>query len=188
MSDQNKPDFSYDSFIAATVPEVKQAFRPSWAEYFMSQAVLVSRRSTCLRRAVGAVLVKENNVLSTGYNGAPSDFDHAKDVGCFREYADIPSSERTELCRGIHAEQNAITLAARRGTRINNSTLFCTHFPCITCQKLLIASGVKTVYYLEEYADSDLIRKEAELKGKLEFKKLSSPFIEQLSQFMSNFS
>lgn len=125
--------------------------RPSWHEYFMEIAQLVAQRSTCLRRNVGAVLVKEKRILATGYNGAPRGIKHCAEVGCLRE--GIPSGSRHELCRGIHAEQNAIIQAAYFGFSIRDSVLYSTHQPCFICTKMLINAGIKEIYYLEEYPD-----------------------------------
>jgi len=127
--------------------------RPSWDEYFLEIAKLVATRSTCLRRQVGAVLVKDKRVLSTGYNGAPSKLAHCLDIGCLRERMGIPSGERHELCRGLHAEQNAIIQAAYHGVSIKGATLYCTHHPCIICSKMLINAGISRVVYLEGYPD-----------------------------------
>ena len=127
--------------------------RPSWDEYFMEITHLVSRRSTCLRRQVGAVLVKDKNILATGYNGAPSGVAHCLDVGCLREQMKIPSGERHELCRGLHAEQNAIIQAAKHGTSIEGSTLYSTTMPCIICSKMIINAGIRRIVYEEGYAD-----------------------------------
>jgi dCMP deaminase len=114
---------------------------------------LVATRSTCLRRAVGAILVKERNILATGYNGVPSGISHCDVTGCLRERLRVPSGERHELCRGLHAEQNAIIQAARHGVNIDGSTLYCTTMPCIICTKMLINAGIQTVVYAEGYAD-----------------------------------
>jgi dCMP deaminase len=127
--------------------------RPSWDEYFMDIARLVARRSTCLRRKVGAVMVKEKNILATGYNGTPSGITHCVETGCLREQMKVPSGERHELCRGLHAEQNAIIQAARHGVNIAGATLYCTNSPCIICTKMLINAGVQQVIYLEGYPD-----------------------------------
>ena len=127
--------------------------RPSWEEYFMDIAVLVAKRSTCIRRSVGAVIVKDKRILSTGYNGAPSGISHCVDVGCLRETMDIPSGERHELCRGIHAEQNAIIQAAFHGVSIRGATVFCTNLPCSICAKMIINAGIKKIVYLYGYAD-----------------------------------
>ena len=127
--------------------------RPSWDEYFMQIAELVATRSTCLRRKVGAVLVKDKRILATGYNGAPRNLPHCEVTGCLREKLRIPSGERQEICRGLHAEQNAIIQAALYGTSIKGSTLYCTHQPCITCSKMIINAGIEKVVFKGEYPD-----------------------------------
>ncbi len=127
--------------------------RPSWESYFMEIAEHVAERSTCLRRQVGAVVVKDKRILSTGYNGAPSGIDHCLDVGCLREQMKIPSGERHELCRAIHAEQNAIVQAAYHGVTIKGATLFCTNLPCSICAKMIINAGIQKIYYRSGYAD-----------------------------------
>lgn len=127
--------------------------RPSWDEYFMQIAKLVATRSTCTRRQVGAVLVKDRNILATGYNGVPSGITHCDVTGCLREQLKVPSGERHELCRGLHAEQNAIIQAAKHGTNIDDATLYCTDSPCIICSKMLINAGVRHVTYLRGYPD-----------------------------------
>jgi len=132
--------------------------RPSYDEYFMEMAHVVSKRSTCLRRKVGAILVKDKHILSTGYNGAPKGLKHCSEVGCLREKLNIPSGERHELCRGLHAEQNAIIQAAVFGTSIKDSVLYCTNTPCVVCVKMLINAGVKEVVFSGKYPD-DLARK-----------------------------
>jgi dCMP deaminase len=132
--------------------------RPSYDEYFMEMAHIVSKRSTCLRRKVGALLVKDKHILSTGYNGAPKGLKHCFEVRCIREHMDIPSGERHELCRGLHAEQNAIIQAAVFGVSITNSILYCTNTPCVVCVKMLINAGVREIVYSGEYPD-DLAKK-----------------------------
>ncbi len=127
--------------------------RPSWHEYFMAIAELVASRSTCLRRKVGAVLVKDHRILATGYNGAPSGIRHCLEVGCLREKLNVPSGQRHELCRGLHAEQNVLIQAAYHGICVANSTLYCTNLPCIICTKMLINAGIKAIYFKEGYAD-----------------------------------
>ena len=127
--------------------------RPSWEEYFMDITALVAKRSTCIRRSVGAVIVKDKRILSTGYNGAPSGIAHCTEVGCLRESLLVPSGERHELCRGIHAEQNAIIQAAYHGVSIKDAALFCTNLPCSICTKMIINAGIKTIYYQDGYAD-----------------------------------
>ena len=132
--------------------------RPSYDEYFMEMAHLVAKRSTCLRRNVGAILVKDKHILSTGYNGAPKGLKHCSEVGCLRKELGIPSGERHEICRGLHAEQNAIIQAAVFGISIKNSILYCTNTPCVVCAKMLINAGVREIIYSGEYPD-DLAKK-----------------------------
>ena len=127
--------------------------RPSWDQYFIDITHLVATRSTCLRRQVGALLVKDRNILATGYNGTPSGVSHCDEVGCLRDRLKVPSGERHELCRGLHAEQNAIIQAARHGVNIDGSTLYCTTMPCIICTKMLINAGIRRVVFEEGYAD-----------------------------------
>jgi len=127
--------------------------RPSWDEYFIDIAELVSRRSTCLRRSVGAVIVKNRRILSTGYNGAPTGLRHCCEVGCIRERLNIPSGERHELCRGLHAEQNAIIQAALHGVSVKDATLYCTNHPCIICSKMIINAGIINIIYRQGYQD-----------------------------------
>lgn len=127
--------------------------RPSWDEYFLQLARQAATRSTCLRRQVGAVLVRDKRILATGYNGAPRGVAHCLDVGCLREELGIPSGERHELCRAIHAEQNAVIQAALHGVAIEGATLYATVHPCILCAKMLINCGVREIHYLEGYSD-----------------------------------
>jgi len=140
--------------------------RPPWDKYFMQIAELVSTRSTCLRRKVGAILVKDKRILATGYNGAPRNLPHCEETGCLREKLGIPSGERQEICRGLHAEQNAIIQASLYGICIKGSTLYCTHQPCITCSKMIINAGIEKVIFKGEYPDrlaSEML-KEAKIK------------------------
>jgi len=127
--------------------------RPSWDDYFMAIAGEVSRRSTCLRRQVGAVLVVEKRILATGYNGAPSGVPHCLDTGCLRQQMAVPSGERHELCRGLHAEQNAMIQAAKHGVRIAGATLYTTHHPCSLCAKMAINAGIERIVCCEDYPD-----------------------------------
>jgi dCMP deaminase len=127
--------------------------RPNWDEYFMRFAQLASTRTSCMRRAVGAVLVRDRNVLATGYNGAPKGQEHCEQVGCIREKLNVPSGEKHELCRGLHAEQNAIIQAAFHGISIKGADLYCTTFPCVICAKMLINAGIRRIYFVEGYAD-----------------------------------
>ncbi len=127
--------------------------RPSWDEYFMRLAYLVATRSTCTRRQVGAVIVKDKRVLTTGYNGPPKGLAHCDKTGCLRENLNIPSGERHELCRGLHAEQNAIIQAAVYGVSIKDASIYVTNHPCVVCAKMLINAQLKEIIYAEGYPD-----------------------------------
>lgn len=131
--------------------------RPSWDEYFMDITRRVATRSTCLRRAVGAILVHDKRIIASGYNGGPTGLAHCLDIGCLRERLGIPSGQQHELCRGIHAEQNAIIQAARYGVSIEGAVLYCTTQPCTQCTKMLINAGIVEIVYAEGYPD-DLAR------------------------------
>lgn len=127
--------------------------RPNWDEYFMEMAELARTRTTCLRRGVGAVIVKDNRVMATGYNGAPSGARHCEETGCLRQKLNVPSGKSPELCRGVHAEQNAIVQAARHGQNIDGGTLYCTNQPCVICAKMIINAGIKRIVVKEGYPD-----------------------------------
>ena len=137
--------------------------RPDWDEYFMDIVALVAKRSTCLRRSVGAILVRDRRILATGYNGAPTGISHCLDVGCLRDKLNVPSGERHELCRGLHAEQNAVIQAALYGVSVNGSTLYCTNHPCIICSKMMINAGIVHMVIRDHYQDdlSEQMLKEA---------------------------
>lgn len=125
--------------------------RPEWDEYFMQIAEVVKTRSTCLRRQVGALIVKDHRILATGYNGAPTNMTHCGT--CVREELNVPSGERHELCRGMHAEQNAIVQAAKHGINISEAILYCTTQPCIICTKMIVNAGIHKVIYKGKYPD-----------------------------------
>ncbi|MEW5783569.1 MAG: cytidine/deoxycytidylate deaminase family protein [Bacillota bacterium] len=127
--------------------------RPAWDEYFIEIARVVASRSTCLRRQVGAVLVLEKRILATGYNGTPTGLAHCRDTGCLRDQLQIPPGERHELCRGLHAEQNAIIQAAIHGVAIKGAGLYCTLFPCVVCAKMLVNAGISFLCLAEDYPD-----------------------------------
>jgi dCMP deaminase len=127
--------------------------RPSWDEYFMEIVDLIKSRSTCIRRQVGALIVKDKRILATGYNGAPTGCRHCTEIGCLRQKMGIPSGQRHELCRAIHAEQNAIVQAAYSGTSVAGGTLYVTHQPCVLCAKMIINAGIKRIVYRGEYPD-----------------------------------
>ncbi|MDD2703405.1 MAG: cytidine/deoxycytidylate deaminase family protein [Candidatus Omnitrophica bacterium] len=138
---------------------IKQAGkRISWDEYFMQIAYLVAQRSTCIRRHVGAVVVKDKRMLATGYNGAPSGLRHCSEIGCLREKLKIPSGQRHELCRGLHAEQNAIIQASLYGVSVRDSVLYITNQPCIICAKMIINSGIREIIILNGYPDEMAMR------------------------------
>ncbi len=128
--------------------------RPSWNEYFMGLADMVATRATCIRRQVGAVLVKDKRILATGYNGAPTGLPHCRETGCLRARLKVPSGEKHELCRGVHAEQNAIIQAAYHGIKVKGATIYCSHQPCSICAKMIINAGIKKVFFKNAYNDS----------------------------------
>lgn len=127
--------------------------RVSWQTYFMNMAIHASTRSTCTRRQIGAVLVRENHIVSTGYNGSPKGQAHCLDVGCLRDELSIPSGTQHEICRAAHAEQNALAQAAYHGITTKDTILYCTASPCSICAKMLINAGIREIYYMEEYTD-----------------------------------
>jgi len=127
--------------------------RPSWDDYFMELASIVKKRSTCLRRQVGALLVSEGRILATGYNGAPKNLPHCDVTGCLREQLGVPSGERHEICRGLHAEQNAIIQAALHGISIRGATLYATDHPCSLCGKMLVNAGIVEIVTDKDYPD-----------------------------------
>lgn len=127
--------------------------RPSWDEYFMEIIQVVKKRSTCLRRKVGAVIVKDKRILSTGYNGAPTGLKHCSETGCLRDKLKVPSGQRHELCRGLHAEQNAIVQAANSGVSLEGATIYVTNQPCVVCAKMIINAGIKRVVFCGDYPD-----------------------------------
>lgn len=140
--------------------------RLSWDDYFMEIARLVSKRSTCLRRQVGAVIVRDKRILATGYNGAPRGLAHCIETGCLREKMGVPSGRMQELCRGLHAEQNAIIQAALFGVSIDNSIIYTVTQPCVVCAKMIINAGIKKVIFDEEYPDelAEQLLEEAEIE------------------------
>lgn len=135
--------------------KIKKILRPGWDEYFIEVAKLVSQRSTCRRRRVGAILVKDKRILATGYNGAPSGLKDCLELGyCLREKLKIPSGERHELCRGLHAEQNVLIQAALHGISTKDSILYVTNQPCIICAKMLINAKILEIVMLDGYPDN----------------------------------
>lgn len=127
--------------------------RMPWPQYFMNITHMVAERSTCTRRKVGAIAVKDKRILATGYNGAPRNMRDCLEIGCLREKLGIPSGQRHELCRGLHAEQNVIIQAAVHGISLEKAVIYCTHQPCLICTKMLLNCGVTTVFYSTPYPD-----------------------------------
>ncbi len=127
--------------------------RLPWPQYFMQITQMVARRSTCLRRKVGAIAVKDKRILATGYNGAPSGLEHCLTLGCLRQELGIPSGQRHELCRALHAEQNVVIQAAMYGISLLGADIYCTTQPCLICAKMLINCQVRTIYFAEGYPD-----------------------------------
>lgn len=140
-----------DYFSTSHVP--RPTARPGWDEYFMEITKVVASRSTCLRRQVGALIVKDRRILASGYNGAPAGLRHCLETGCLREQEGVPSGQRHELCRGLHAEQNALIQAAVYGIAIRGAVYYVTHQPCVLCAKLMINAGIKKVVFQGEYPD-----------------------------------
>jgi len=132
----------------------------------MQMAEIAEKRSTCTRRTVGAVIVKDNRIMATGYNGVPTGIIHCDERGCLREQLKVPSGQRHELCRGLHAEQNAIIQAAHLGQSIAGGTIYCTNQPCVICAKMIINAGIKRIVIKEGYPDDLAVEmlKEAGLK------------------------
>jgi len=154
--------------------EKEALIRPTWDEYFMELAHVIRKRSTCMRRQIGAVLVKDKRILATGYNGAPSGLPHCHKAGCLRKQLNIPSGERHEICRGAHAEQNAIAQAALLGVSTRDSEIYITAQPCSVCAKILINAGVKRIMYEGDYPDPLAMQLLAQSSLKIERFKQSS--------------
>lgn len=133
--------------------QLQNRIRPSWQEYFLKMAFLVAERSTCRRHHVGAIIVKDRHVVTTGYNGAARNTDDCLKLGCLRDQLKIKSGERHEICRAIHAEQNAIIQAGVHGATIEGGTLYCTHTPCIICAKMIVNAGINKVVTCADYPD-----------------------------------
>ena len=127
--------------------------RPDWDTYFIAIAMMAATRSTCLRRQVGAVITRGRQIVSTGYNGSPPGIAHCLETRCLREVLGVPSGERQEMCRGSHAESNAIAQAARMGIATDGATIYCTHEPCSLCTKIILSAGIARVVYVHEYPD-----------------------------------
>lgn len=138
-----------------TQSDRRKKSRPTADQYFMKMALIVSERATCRRHSVGAVLMRDKIVLSTGYNGAPRKAKDCLELGCLRDKLKIKSGERAEICRAVHAEQNAIIQASSKGMDTFGSTMYCTHSPCFICAKMIVNAGVKEVVVFQKYPDTD---------------------------------
>ena len=155
--------------------------RPSADKYFMKLALVVSERATCQRHSVGAIIVKDKIILATGYNGAPKGSKDCLELGCLRDEMGIPSGERNEICRAVHAEQNAIIQAAGGFADVKESVMYCTHSPCNVCAKMMVNAGISEVVVFEKYADQQFKKLFKELGIKIRYLKqpeLSIDFFE----------
>ena len=148
--------------------------RPDSDEYFLKIALVVGERSTCHRHHVGAVAVRDKHILTTGYNGAPSGLKDCLELGCLRDEMGIPSGERHEICRGVHAEQNGIIQAALHGISLEGSTIYCTHTPCVLCAKMLVNAKIKRFVSFGKYNDNSFINLFKEAVIELDIKKKPS--------------
>lgn len=159
--------------IDSSIPEVVSKMlisNQSWQKYYLDILEVVARKSTCLRRRVGALAVKDKRIIATGYNGAPSGVDHCEISGCLREELHIPSGQQHEKCRAVHAEQNIITQCARFGMELEGADIYCTHLPCFICFKMLVNCKVKRIYFLNGYPDEmtlDMYRKDSAILPEL---------------------
>jgi dCMP deaminase len=147
--------------------------RPNWDEYFLKLAMVVAERSTCRRHHVGAIAVRDKQILSTGYNGAPSGFRDCLQLGCLRNELNIPSGERHEICRAIHAEQNAVVQCSLHGVSLEGATLYCTHSPCRLCAKLLVQAKISRFVTFGDYADNEF--NDLFQEGGISFVKVKKP-------------
>ncbi len=154
--------------------------RPNVDEYFLKIASVVAERSTCRRHHVGAVAVKDKHILTTGYNGAPSGLKDCLELGCLRNEMNIPSGERQEICRGIHAEQNVIIQAALHGVSLEGSTIYATHTPCVLCAKMLVNAKIKRFVSFGKYSDDTFMSLFREAGIEFEIKKRPSSQINYL--------
>jgi len=154
--------------------------RPDTDEYFLKVAAVVAERSTCRRHHVGAVAVRDKHILATGYNGAPAGFKDCLELGCLRDELEIPSGERHEICRAIHAEQNVIIQAALHGVSLEGSTIYATHTPCVLCAKMLTNAKIKRYVSFGKYNDDAFVQLFREAEIELDIKDKPSPQIEYL--------
>ena len=159
---------------------MKRLTRPDSDEYFLKIASVVAERSTCRRHHIGAVAVRDKHILATGYNGAPSGFKDCLELGCLRDELNIPSGERQEICRGIHAEQNVIIQATLHGVSLEGSTIYATHTPCILCAKMLVNAKIRRFVSFGKYSDNSFIDLFREAGIEVDIKKRPSSRISYL--------
>ena len=154
--------------------------RPDSDEYFLKVASVVAERATCRRHHVGAVAVRDKHILATGYNGAPAGLKDCLELGCLRDEMKIPSGQRHEICRGIHAEQNVIIQASLHGVSLEGSTIYATHTPCVLCAKMLVNARIGRYVSFGRYNDNAFIDLFREAGIELDIKKRPSPQITYL--------
>jgi dCMP deaminase len=154
MAIPEKTNVLWNSIMKSPAKRIR---RPDWDEYFLKMALLVAERSTCRRHHIGAVAVKGKHVIATGYNGAPAGMKDCTELGCLRDELGIASGTRHEICRAIHAEQNAIIQTARHGGEIDGATIYCTHTPCVLCAKMLVNCKISRFVTFSEYADDSFL-------------------------------
>jgi len=160
--------------------------RPEWDAYFLMVALVASTRSTCQRRHVGAVIVRDRYIVSTGYNGAPQGAEHCSEIGCMRKKLAIPSGERHEICRGSHAELNAIAQAAKIGVSTEDSTILSTHEPCSFCVKAILNAGIKEIVFLYPYPDK--LAREMTAESKITVRQLEESALEAVRGYLKEIS
>ena len=154
--------------------------RPDIDEYFLKIASVIGERATCQRHHIGAVAVGGKHILATGYNGAPSGLHDCLELGCLRNALGIPSGKRAEVCRAVHAEQNVIIQAALHGISIKDSTIYCTHTPCVLCAKMLVNAQIKRFVSFGKYDDDEFLTLFKEAGIEFEMKERPSPRISSL--------
>jgi len=159
---------------------MKRLTRPDSDEYFLKIASVVAERSTCRRHHIGAVAVRDKHILATGYNGAPSGFKDCLELGCLRDELSIPSGERQEICRGIHAEQNVIIQATLHGVSLEGSTIYATHTPCVLCAKMLVNAKIRRFVSFGKYSDDSFVDLFQEAGIEVDIKKRPSSRISYL--------
>jgi len=159
---------------------MKRLTRPGSDEYFLKIASVVAERSTCRRHHIGAVAVRDKHILATGYNGAPSGFKDCLELGCLRDELGIPSGERQEICRGIHAEQNVIIQATLHGVSLEGSTIYATHTPCVLCAKMLVNAKIRRFVSFGKYSDNSFVDLFREAGIEVDIKKKPSSRISYL--------